>query len=515
MHDLILLNGKVITMDPALPEARCVAIRGGRIVEVAFAQPSSAMGKGIRTIDIGGRTVLPGFVDAHCHLAAFAESLVSLSLSPQEGVDSIATIQDRIRGFCEGRAPGTWVRGRGYNEFYLAEKRHPCRRDLDAAAPAHPVKLTHRSGHAHVLNSLALKLAGITAESGDPPGGMIDRAPDTGEPTGILYGMGGYLAQRIPPIDEQEIERGLAGVNERLLSCGITSVQDASAHNDLRQWKRFEGWKARGILGPRITMMMGLAGFGEWKRRPYSTRVGEDQLRLGGVKIVVDEVTGSLHPERKKLNRRVSEIHRAGLQAAIHAVEEPVIEAACDAIEYALRALPRPDHRHRIEHCSVCPPSLVSRLRGLGIAVSTQPAFVYYNGDQYLKTVPERQRQHLYPIGTMIKRGLLVAAGSDAPIADPNPLVGVCAANTRGTAKGASLLPKEGTTVFEALRMYTLSAAKAAFEEGLKGSMTPGKLADLVVLNADPQESGADRLKDVLVDMTIIGGEVVWERPGS
>ena len=211
------------------------------------------------------------------------------------GIDSIGANRRGWSTSCRERAPGAWS-GKGYDEFHLAERRHPCRWDLDAVAPGHPVKLTHRSGHAHVLNSLALKLAGITIESGDPPGGMIDRALDTGEPTGILYGMGGYLARIIPPIDEEELEYGLSLVNERLLSCGITSVQDATAHNDLREWRRFERWKAHGMLKPRITMMMGLAGFDEWKSQAFSSFLGEDHLRLGPVKIIVDEVTGSLHP---------------------------------------------------------------------------------------------------------------------------------------------------------------------------------------------------------------------------
>ncbi len=510
MQNLILFNAKVITMDPALPEARSVVIRDGRIVETTRIDPSGTLGDDVKTIDLGGRTVLPGFIDAHCHIVSFAESLVSLNLSPHEGVDSIANIQDKIRSFCRERALGAWVRGKGYNEFYLAEQRHPNKWDLDAAAPGHPVKLTHRSGHAHVLNSLALKLAGITVESGDPPGGMIDREPDTGEPTGLLYGMGGYLARMVPPTNELEIEQGLTQVNERLLSCGITSVQDASAHNNLRQWRRFEGWKARDMFKPRITMMIGPAGFGEWKRRPYSTRIAEDQLKIGGVKIIVDEVTGSLHPAKNKLERRVLDVHRAGLQVAIHAIEESVIGAACDAIEQALCVLPRPDHRHRIEHCSVCPPDVVRRLYDLGIAVSTQPAFLYYNGDRYLRTVPDSQRQYLYPIGTMAKRDLLVAFGSDTPIVGPDPFVGIHAAVTRGTTGGETLLQEEGIDVPTALRMYTLSAARVAFEEGCKGSLVPGKMADLVVVNEDPREADAARLKDLRVDMTIIGGEVVW-----
>ena len=513
MCDLILFNANVMTMDPALPRAELVAIRDGTIVQVTQNDRlRSLIEKNTQTIDCRGRTILPGFIDAHCHVPAYAESLVSLNLSPREHVLSIADIQNRIRDVCNDRAQGTWIRGRGYNEFYLAEKRHPNRWDLDAATSAHPIKLTHRSGHAHVLNSLALKYVGITVETGDPPGGLIDRDPETGEPTGILYGMGDYLAQKIPPIDDAEIERGLTLANQKLLSYGITSVQDASAHNDLRQWRRFEAWKAQGIFKPRVTMMMGIEGFEESKRQSYSSCVEEGQLGLGGVKIIVDEVTGSLHPSREELNERVLAIHEAGLQAVIHAVEEPVIEAACNAIENALQAQPRQDHRHRIEHGSVCPPPLLQRLRALGIVVVTQPTFVYYSGDRYLKTVPDRQRQYLYPIGSMLKNGILVGSSSDFPIADPNPLVGIYAAATRRTEGGKSLLPREKTGRDEALQMCTRLAAVTNFEEGIKGSVSPGRVADLVMVSEDPLVVDADTIKDIQVEMTILGGEIVWSR---
>jgi predicted amidohydrolase YtcJ len=500
-------------MDSALPRAELVAIRGGTIVQVTRNDRlRSLIEKKTLAIDCRGKTVLPGFIDAHCHVPAYAESLVSLNLSPREHIRSIADIQHRIRDLCNARAPGTWIRGKGYNEFYLAEQRHPNRWDLDTATSLHPIKLTHRSGHAHVLNSLALKCAGINVEMGDPPEGLIDRDLETGELTGILYGMGDYLAQKIPPIDDAEMERGLALANQKLLSYGITSVQDASAHNDLSQWRRFEAWKVRGIFKPRVTVMMGVKVFAESERQAYSSCVEENQLRLGGVKMIVDEVTGSLHPSQKELNERVLAIHEKGYQTVIHAVEERVIEAACNAIEYALRACPRSDHRHRIEHCSICPPPLLHRFRELGVAVVTQPSFIYYNGDRYLRTVPESQQQHLYPIGTMLRNGLLVGSSSDFPITDPNPLIGIYSAVTRMTESGEVILRSEETGPSEALRMSTLLAAAANFEEGIKGSVSPGKVADLVVLSEDPLRIDAHHIKDIQVEMTILDGQVVWSQ---
>jgi predicted amidohydrolase YtcJ len=511
MSDLILYNANVITMDPACPKAELVTVEKGRISAVTKNEDIKLFRNGnIKTIDCKGKTVIPGFIDAHCHLAAFAEGLVSIDLSPQEGTRSLADMRGKIKTFCADRAPATWIRGKGYNEFYLKEKRHPNRHDLDKAAPLHPVKLTHRSGHAHVLNSRALKLVGITAESGDPPDGLIDRDLETGEPTGILFGMGNYLAKRIPSLDDDEMKQGVRLANEELLSLGITSIQDATSHNDIRCWNLFGQWKSEGIFKPGVTMMLGMKGFDEYKKQMYQSCGGANGLRVGGVKIIVHEITGDLEPSQKRLNEMVFEIHRAGFQAVLHAVEERTIEAACDAIEYALKQLSRQDHRHRIEHCSVCPPALAKRIADLGIMVVTQPAFLYYAGDRYLETVPPKQLKDLYTIGRLIKNNIKVAGSSDFPIVKPNSFIGVYAAVTRMSENGKPVLPEEGIERLEALRMYTQMAAAASFQEQARGSITVGKAADLVVLNDDPTKVSAAKIKSIKVEMTTINGEIAW-----
>ena len=208
----------------------------------------------------------------------------------------------------------------------------------------------------------------------------------------------------------------------------------------------------------------------------------------------------------------VLEIHRAGFQVAIHAIEENAVEATCSAIEFALQKHPRADHRHRIEHCSVCSPPLIKRLASLGIIVVTQPSFIFYNGDRYLQTVPNHELQHLYPIGSLFNAGISVAGSSDCPIVPPNPLIGIYSAASRKSEAGEIVGEKEKTTPLNALRMYTLNAARASFQERLKGSITPGKFADLVVLNGDPTTATADEIKDMEVEMTILNGEVVWEK---
>ncbi|MBC8463369.1 MAG: amidohydrolase family protein, partial [Deltaproteobacteria bacterium] len=238
----------------------------------------------------------------------------------------------------------------------------------------------------------------------------------------------------------------------------------------------------------------------------------KDQLCPGAVKIILDETTGQLHPPQSELNTLVLEIHRAGLQAAIHAIEEPAVESACNAIEFALQKVPKPDHRHRIEHCSICSPSLAKRIASSGIMVVTQPPFIYYNGDRYLETVSNHQQQHLYPIGTLLKKGVTVAASSDSPIVAPDPLIGIYAAVSRRSKAGKKVLLKERINPLDALQMYTTNAAKATFDETKKGSITPGKLADLVVLNGDPIKLPADEIKDLEVEMTILDGKIVWDK---
>ena len=515
LKDLILCNADIITLDPNRPRAELVVIRGGKILTVGN---NRELGKlrcpGSTIIDCRGNTIVPGFIDAHFHLTAYAESLVTLNLSPRSNVGSLSDIQSKIREFAHSLPPGNWIRCGGYNEFYLREKRHPNRWDLDSASSTHPIKLTHRTGHAHVLNSLALQLTGISGETSEPEGGMIDRDIKTGEPTGLLYEMGDFLSGKIPPLDEHQLERGIQRANHELLSLGITSIQDASARNDRARWEMLQRWKAEGYFKPGICMMLGQKGFEEYRREDFSADTSRDALRIGGVKIILDETTGTLNPRQTELNDVVLLVHQAGLQAIIHAIEETAVESACRAIEYALHRLPRADHRHRIEHCSICPPFLAKRMASLGVMVVTQPSFIYYSGDRYLKTVSQGQLKYLYPVATLIENGVHVAGGSDCPIVPPRPLIGIYAAVSRRSETGRKVAAREGIVPLDALRMYTVDAARATLDEKSKGSITPGKRADLAVLSADPTRVSTGDIKDIQVEMTILNGKVVWDRSG-
>jgi predicted amidohydrolase YtcJ len=515
MTDLILFDANVMTMNPDFPRAGLIAIQNGKIQKVASSGDFKDLRNSkTRVIDCHGKTVLPGFIDAHIHFHGFSERLTTIDLNARNNVLSISDIRDKISQISKALPSGTWIRGAGYNEFYLAEKRHPTRWDLDGATSTHPIKLTHRSGRAHVLNSLALKLVNLSKETADPTDGLIDRDIQTGEPTGLLYGMGDYLAKAIPPIDGAQMEQAVKLANMELCSSGITSIHDASPRNNLSRWKMFERWIERGLLRSRVCMALGMEGYEEYRNYAFQARIDENRLRVQGVKIILHETTGRLYPNQEELNEIVLDIHRSGMQAVLHAIEGKTIEAACNAVAYALKKSPRSDHRHRIEHCSVCTPPLAKRIASLGIMVVTQPSFIYHNGDRYLKTVPKPNLEHLYPLSTFIRNGVAVAGSSDCPVVPANPIIGIYSAVSRKTEAGDLVLADEQITPLEALKMYTLDAAKATCEEKVKGSIEPGKLGDLVVLSGDPTKLQLNEIKDIEVEMTILDGAVVWGKMG-
>lgn len=506
--DIILYNANIITMDPSYPKASLVAIKNNRIIAISESlYLHDLIKKNTELIDCKGKTVLPGFIDSHFHLLSLAERLLVLNLEPSIEVRSISDILSKIKTLAQNLPKGEWIRGKGYNEFYLEEKRHPNRWELDKVSPYHPVKLTHRSGNAHVLNSLALRIVGITKETPDPPDGLIERDLNTGEPTGVLYHMGKFLADKVPHLDEKKLELGVSEVNKELLSLGITSIQDLSPFNTINKWQTFKKIKYNNLFLPRLSIFLSLE---ELKEFDHKLIESDPQVGIKGYKIILDKTTGRILPERKELFEIVSEIHKRGFQVAFHAIEEEEIETACSAIEYAIKRYPHFKYRHRIEHCSVCPPSLAKRIASLGITVVSHPQFIYYNGERYLKTVPIEKIKYLYPFSSMIKRGIKLIGSSDAPLAPPNPLIGIYAAITRKTSTGESLLPEESITPLEGLRIYTQSASWICFEEKNLGSITPGKLADLVILSNNPTKVTFEDIKDIKVEMTILDGKIVW-----
>lgn len=499
MAGLLLLGGRVITMDPAHPLAEAVALRDGRIVAVgAEAECRQAVPSGARVLNVRGRTVVPGFVDAHIHLAAYAASLRAVDCSPA-AVGSIDEIVRRLREQASALPPGAWVRAAGYDETALAEGRHPTRWELDAASADRPIRLLHRSGHAAVLNSAGLALAGITIASEEPPGAVIDRRLSDGEPSGLLLEMNDVIARAVPPLPRAELVAGLCEASARLVRAGVTAVQDMSHTN---------GGDADGFLHA-------LAAESEFAPRLLPVAEGWDAGRGahpdGGwrpVKVMVREAAGRPRPDSRELAAVIAACARVGRQVAVHAIEERTVEAVVSAFERAGSAARIETLRHRIEHAAVCPPDLARRIAHLGLTVVSNPGFLWYGGDRYLRRVPPADLPYLYAAGELHDAGVRMAAGSDAPVEPPDPLTAIRAAVDRRTASGMRL-PGRGLAPHAALALWTVGAAAAAHSEQAVGRVAPGMGAGLVVLTAEP---GAD---GVAVEMTIVDGTVRWERDGA
>ena len=509
--DLILVNAQVVTNDPQRPLVEEVALRGGLIAGVGSGLArDTELSRGARILDCGGGAVLPGFVDAHLHFFALAGAFLSADLRPSNGVRSIRALAERLREAATSLPPGAWLKGKGYNEFCLEEGRHPTRADLDAAVPGYPVKITHRSHHAHVLNSIALQLAGIDRFTPDPPGGMIERDLETGEPTGLLFEMGAFLAGCIPKESPTRLELGVRQAARALLSVGITTFQDANQTNDSARWQQFRSWKRLGLLPQRVSVLLGWEGFEELLCRGRAAYPREPGMRLGGLKIVLDRTSGDLHPSRRELAEMVRRADRAGWAVAIHAVERETLEAALTAFEALGGARSAHEPRHRIEHCSVCPPELARRLAAARVSVVTQPSFLHFHGDRYLATVPAEEIPMLYPVGDLVMAGVRVAASSDSPVAPALPLVGISAAVTRRAESGAQVGPRQAVEVAKAVSMHTRDAAWVLGMERQVGAVALGRYADLVVLSRNPLTSPPEALSGIETVATIMGGKTVW-----
>ena len=413
---LIIVNANVLTMDPANPWAEAVVVSGQRIKTVGTnASVSSLRSPGTMVIDCQGLTILPGFNDAHCHLPGLARRLRDLDCSPQR-TPSISRLQELVREWKSSRPAGSWVRGFGYDDLQLAERRHPDRHDLDIASPDCPVWLEHRSGHAAVLNSIALARADITEKTPDPSGGVIERDPDTGAPTGVLFEMQGFLRQRLGSTRSvEDFDDGMRAADELLRRYGITSAQDAGHRNGIDRWNNFQHLKADDILSCRITMFAGIEQLDELVSSGLSFGAGDEGLRLGHAKIMLTLTSGTLHPSQSELQEMIAAAHDMGFPVAIHCIEEEAIAAATAA----LIANRKPGLPDRIEHCAEGTSHLLEAVKKSKAAVATQPGFLYHNGGTYRRSVDARLLPHLYPAGALMRSGVATAFGSDAPVIDP------------------------------------------------------------------------------------------------
>ncbi len=394
---------------------------------------------------------------------------------------------------------GAWVRAAGYDELALAERRHPTRRDLDAAAPDHPVRLLHRSGHAVVLNSRALALAGIDGATPEPPGGFMDRDLGDGEPTGLLIEMNELVDASVPALSGADLRAGVTEANRRLLGAGVTCVQDAGAANGLREWQLIRRLVEDGALTISVSMMEGYGHMGE-------VQESEGPLRRGVVKIMPRELEHDFYPPAPELALMLRRIDADGRRAAVHAVTRAGLEVVLEAFE----ALGSRASGHRIEHCGVCGPEQAARIARLGLTVVTQPGFLRQSGDLMLRRLPQADLQDLYPLRRLLDAGVRVAGSSDAPVIDPDVLGSLRAAVERRTREGADIGAAQTIAAPEALQLFTTSAAAVLGVESERGRIAPGLAADFAVLNQDPAAPGVD-WGSLRVEATIVGGQVVYE----
>jgi hypothetical protein len=528
--DLVLTNANVVTLDAAKSRAEAVAVKFGRIAQVGTTKDvEKTISTKTEVLDLGGKTVLPGFIDTHVHLDDFGLTLRTINM---EGASSIAEVQRLLLERVKKTPKGEWVMGRGWNENLLEERRFLTRWDIDDVSPNNPVYLHHYSCHATLLNSRGLEESHIDRNTKEPAGGWIIK-DEGGEPTGFLRSNARFISPvglngvRPRPDLATLREAILIGVNEAV-KYGLTAIHVPYADHD--EIKVTQELAAEGKLPLRINLLPKVELLDSILKLGINSGLGDEMLRLGAIKIFSD---GSLiartaavkehfegESDNKGIlnNREVFEIqimqaHKAGMQIAVHAVGDRAIEAVLDAYEAALKDTPRADHRHRIEHASIADKDLRDRAMRLGVVVSTQPELVTRNGDGFIASLGDERMEYTYPIRSMLEEGLMVAGSSDCPLTYPNPLKGIWSATTRSSeVTGKPITPNQCVTMDQAIRMYTANAAYIGFDEKRKGTIEEGKLADFTVLSGDPYAFSPDNVRDLKVEMTIVGGKVVYER---
>lgn len=529
--DSVINNANVITLDPTNSHSEAIAIKYGRILKVGTnSEILNTIGSGTRIVDLKGKTVLPGFIDSHVHLADFGLTLKTLNL---EGVQSITEVLKLLESRVNRTAEGEWVMGRGWNEYRFEERRLLNRWDLDRVSPNNPVYLHHYTCHACVVNSRGLDVAKIDRTTKPPEGGWIDRDPETGEPTGFLrsnarmlvpVGLNGY---RPRPGYEGLLAAIKIGTMEAV-KAGLTGMHVASAdQNDINICQRLA---KTGDLPLRVTLMPRVELLPSLLRLGICTGFGDEWVRLGAIKIFSD---GSLiahtaamsQPfegelgnigllrDRKTLTQQMIEANRAGMQIAVHACGDRAVETTIDIFEAALEDTPDKDPRHRIEHGSIIPQRLVKQIKELGIVISTQPELVTKFGDIFRSSLGHERMRDTYAYKSLMEAGIVLSGSSDCPLTPCSPLKGIQAAITRISENtGETIFEKERISLDDAVRMYTVNAAYAGFEENLKGSIEKGKLADLTVLSKNPWEVQATQIGGIEIEMTIVGGKIIYRR---
>lgn len=524
LPDLVITNANVITMSPQQSRAEALAIYQGKFAAIGTTdEMESIIGPKTKVLNLKGQTVVPGFIDAHLH--ALSSGIWHIQAVDCD-LSSILAIQSALRARVRQTHPGEWVLGFKFDDTKTSECRWLNRWDLDAVSMNHPIYVAHRGEHTFIVNSKALEIAGVTKATPNPPGGMFEHDAQTGELTGILQERAADCFQQfLPPVTIQDRRTGLRRICHMFNAAGLTSVHDALVTNlDLQTYQ--EGLEA-GELTLRVYLLMSFPHFAALRDAGVLTGLGNEQLRIGGIKLIADGAIagrnawlskpyiGSIGDyglcaiEPKELEAQVLEIHKAGYQVCTHANGDAAIDMTLTAYEKAMAAYPRINARHRIEHCTVVSPSLLERIKKLAVIVTPFCTYVYYHGEK-LKYYGEDRVQWMFAQRSFLDYGIISTGATDYIPGPFEPLLGIQSCVTRTDISGKVWGANQKITVEEALKLYTLNGAYASFEEHLKGSIEVGKLADLVVLGADPISVNPNSIKDIPVLQTIVDGQIVY-----
>ncbi len=545
--DMLLVNARVHTMDPTAPVASSVGVTGGRISFVgADAEARDRFGREVPRVDLSGRTVVPGLIESHVHPHLVGLTRGWVDCRPQTTA-SIADIVTSVAARVRARTGDGWVRGYGYDDTLLAEERHPTRHDLDQASRDVPIFVTHVSGHFAVANSEALRRAGVTRETKDPDEGRFVRDAG-GEPTGLLWERGAIMRvdRCIPQPSDEDLADAIAYALSGARARGITSVHDlalgtAGGADGLRIYESLERQnrlpvRVRGYLrAERLSEHLATRG---GVRRATASPEGDSgtrpaRFRLAGVKFWADgsiqglsaalrepylcapESCGDLNLTTEALRDAVGQAHAAGLQVAIHANGDRAVDAALDAVEAAVHAAPRADHRHRIEHAQVVHREQLDAMRRIGVVASFFVNHVHYWGDRHRdKFLGAERAPVIDPLAEAQRAGVHFGIHSDSPVTPMDPLLTWWVAVNRRTSGGTVLGPEMRISPEDALRALTSEAAYLVHDERSLGRLRVGYLADLVVLGEDPFVVDPDAIRDVRVEGVMVDGSFVHDELG-
>ena len=537
LADLALVNGKIITVDEDFSIAEAVSVKDGRIQHVGTTKEVEKLtGPDTKVVDLDGKTVMPGLYDSHIHVIGTGSALMMINCR----TPPMQSIEDMKKAVAEKVAesePDEWILGRGWDQAKLAEQRNPTRYDFDEVAPENPVVLTRTCGHLLVANSKALEIAGITKDTPDPVGGKIVR-DDEGEPTGMLEESPAMTMVRkhIPPDGIPEFMDQIRAAFKAFNEVGITSVIDAGDTED--QMVAYQRLKDNGEVTVRTNMMLraidGDEPIDDSVKRvenfPMNTGYGDELLKFQGLKILIDggiggrtallrehyegdpDDYGLLTVPRENLQRLVDAANERGMLCGIHCCGGKAMDIVLDTYKKTNKVKPIKDRRFYLIHAYQPSEENFQTCKELGINVASQPDFLYYLGDSYINSIGLERCKWLKPHRAWLDHGIMTAAGTDSPVTPYYPFPSLWASIARKTElKGICLGEDQKVTREEAIRMYTLNGAHLTFEEDIKGSLEPGKLADMIVLDRDILTCPEDDIKDTEVLTTYLGGEIVYE----